>query len=138
MTSARVLSALVNLAIGLRLLWPDDSLGSSPAYAMAETHFFGDVGLGVSLTLMGAVMWASLFTGRVDRLALAATFLALATWVLFAIDLLIENGSQIGTFAYGIPVAGGHAYAFAHLLSFRDRERRDARREAECRDELGL
>lgn len=132
-TSARVLSALFNLAVGLRLLWPDDSLGSSPAYDLVERLFLGDVGLGMGALLMGAAMGASLYTERVDRPAIAATLLGLATWVVFALGLLFTNGSQIGTFAYGILAVGCHAYALAHLLSWRDQQRRDVVHEAELR-----
>lgn len=127
-TSARVLATVFDIAVGLRLLWPDDSLGSSEGYRYAETHFLGDVGLGGGLLLMGLVMGTSLYTDRIDKIAGAVTLLALATWVLFAYDLLLVNGSQIGTFAYGILAAGVHGYALAHLLSWRDQQRRDARR----------
>lgn len=126
-TSARVLSALFNLAVAVRLLWPDDTLGGSPSYELADRHFLGDVGLATGLLLMGLLMAVSLYTDRVDHLAGTATLLALATWLLFAVDLALVNGSQIGTLVYGILAAGGHAYAFAHLLSYRDQRHRDKR-----------
>lgn len=128
-TSARVLSALFDVAVGLRLLWPDDSLGSSPGYALARAHFFGDAWLGAGLLVMGLVMGASLYAERLDKPAAVATVLGLVTWALFALDLLLTNGSQIGTFAYGILAAGGHAYALAHLLSWCDQRRRAAARD---------
>lgn len=124
-TSARVLSSLFNLAVGLRLLWPDDSLGSSAGYRLAEAHFLGDAVLGTGLLVMGAIMAASLYTDRLDKIAGTATLLGLATWGLFAFDLALINGSQIGTFAYGILAAGGHCYALSHLLFYRDQRLRD-------------
>lgn len=119
-----MLAALFDVLVGLRLLWPDDSLGSSPGYALAHAHFLGDAYLGGGLVAMGVVMAASLYADRLQEAAGVVTVLAMATWGLFALDLLITNGSQIGTFAYGIPVAGGHAYALAHLLFYRDQQRR--------------
>ena len=130
-TSARVLSAVFNLAVGLRLLWPDDSLVSSPAYGTVRAVFFGDGGLGAGLLLMGLVAGSALYTDAFERLAAAVTLLGLATWIVFAFGLLRDNGSQIGTLAYGILAAGVHAYAFAHLLAYRDQRLRDQRRTAD-------
>lgn len=131
MTSARVLAALFNFAVGLRLLWPDNSLGGSPAYELVNRHFLGDVWLGIGLLVMGLLMGVSLYTERIDKVAAAVTVLGLVTWVLFAVDLFLTNGSQIGTFVYGILAGGCHAYALAHLLSWRDQHERDERRDAE-------
>lgn len=138
-TSARVLAAVFNLAVGLRLLWPDDSLGSSSGYTLARSHFlwnqFGDAPLGLGLVAFGLVMGVSLYVEscRVAYAAAAVTLLGLATWVLFALDLLLDNGSQIGTFAYGILAGGVHCYALSHLLSWLDQQRCLARAAAEER-----
>lgn len=122
-TSARVLTALFDVLVGLRLLWPDDVLHSTPAYAAVARHFLGDVPFGVALLAVGSAMLVALYTDRWCRLPQAAALLALITWMLFAVDLARINGSQIGTLAYAL-VAALHGYAYAHLVEWRDQLRR--------------
>jgi hypothetical protein len=122
-TSARVLAALFDVAVGVRLLCPDEILTDGSAYALIERHFFGDIPLGIGLLLFGGVMTASLYTDRLLRATDVANLLALLTWVLFAVDLTITNVSQLGTLVYAL-VAAMHGYAYAHLSAWRDQLRR--------------
>lgn len=104
-TAARVLSAAFNLATGLRLLVPDDTLGSSPGYRVIRTWLLGDVPLGVMLTVYGALIAYGCRWDRMPRLVDTATWLAALSWLLFAVGLTIANHSQLGTVAYSLPVA---------------------------------
>lgn len=123
-TSARVLAALFNAAVGFRLLLPDDSLDSSPGYRLAAVHFVDDVPFGLVLLALGAIQAFGLYSDRAGRLVDFATWGGLLTWLLFAIDLTLVNPSQLGTFAYGILAVGVHLYAYAHLLQWREQLRR--------------
>lgn len=127
-TSSRVLAALFDLAVGLRLLFADDILGATPGYRLMHAHFIGDVWLGLALLAFGAVMAAGLYTDRWSVAAGGATWLALLTWLLVAIDITLVNGSQIGTFAYGILAVGVHLFAYAHLREWQEQLHRGAGR----------
>ena len=122
-TSARVLSAGFDLVVGLRLLFPDDTLASSAGYRLAAQHFVNDYLFGGVLAAIGALLVAGLYTDRLGRALDAASLLGMALWGLFAFDLAWVNPAQIGSFAYaGFAVA--HVYAYAHLLSWRDQQAR--------------
>lgn len=125
-TSARALSALFNVAVGIRLLCPDVILGSplSPGYRLLDRHFFGDVPLGLALLLFGTVMIAGLYTDRWGRFVDVATWLAMLTWLVVAVDIALVSLSQIGTFAYAL-IAAMHGYAYAHVAGWRDQLRRE-------------
>lgn len=123
-TSARVLSAVFNVVVGIRLLLPDDTLASSSGYALARQHFASDIALGLVLLLSGLFMTAGLYSDVLGRAIDAATFIGMITWGLFAFDLAWVNAAQIGTLAYGILAVGTHLYAYAHLLSWRDQQQR--------------
>lgn len=124
-TSARVLSAGFNLAVGLRLLGPDDILGNprNPSYALLDRHFFGDVPLGVMLVALGAVMTVGLYTDRAGRVVGAATAWSVITWGLVAVDITLISLSQLGTLVY-LLVAAMNCYAYAHLTAWRAQLRR--------------
>jgi hypothetical protein len=117
-TSARLLSALFDLAVGLRLLWPDDVLGSTGGYRLLALAFRGDVPLGVALLAFGAAQAAGLYTDRHGRVVDVATWLAMITWGLIGVLLAVTNPSQLGTLAYTL-AAAIHAFAYAHLLAWR-------------------
>lgn len=122
-TSARVLSALLNVAMGVRLLCPDAMLDSTAGYRLLRAHVLGDAPLGLVLLALGAVMTASLYTDRGGRLPGLATFASMLTWLLVAVDLAIANPSQMGTVGYGV-LAAMNGYALAHLLGWRDQLQR--------------
>src|SRR4051794_4734004 len=122
-TSARVMAAVVDVAVGVRLLCPDEVLASSPGYRLMLEHFRADWPLGLALLAFGAVMVAALYRDRFGRAVDVATWLALITWGLVAVDLALVNISQLGTLAYGL-VAVLHGYAYAHLLAWREQRRR--------------
>lgn len=122
-TSARVLAAALNVGMGVRLLLPDDVLGSSTGYRLLRAHVFGDAPLGAVLLALGLVMGASLYTDRWRKAPSVATFLSMLTWGLVAVDLAIVNPSQMGTIAYGV-LAAMNGYAYAHLAEWRDQQRR--------------
>lgn len=135
MTSARVLAAAFNLVIGIRLLIPDDILGSVPGYRLMYRHFLGpwagDAPLGVVCLALGAAMTAGLYSDRWSSWVKGATFLSMLTWGLVAIDLTIANPSQLGTFSYGL-AAVLNIYAYSHLADWLDQLER-ARRALENR-----
>lgn len=125
-TSARVLSAVFNIVVGVRLLLPDNILGNprSPSYRLLDAHFFGDVPLGFALLAFGLVMGASLYTDRWPRAVDVASWLSMLTWLLVAVDIARAVGiAQLGTLTYALDAAL-NAYAYAHLLSWRDQLRR--------------
>lgn len=117
-TSARLLAACFDLAVGLRLLWPDEILGGSPSYAYLQQHFIGDVPLGIALLLFGGAMFASLYGDRAGELVDVAHWLSLLTWLLVAIDIGRVSISQIGSLVYGL-VAVLNGFAYWHLRLWR-------------------
>jgi len=123
-TSARVLSAVFNVVVGIRLLFPDDTLASSAGYSLARQHFANDVIFGSVLIVLGLIMGAGLYSDALDRIIDGATLAGMAVWGLFAFDLTWVNPAQIGTFAYGILAVGTHVYAYVHLLSWRNQQAR--------------
>ncbi len=128
-TSARVLAAVFDVVVALRLLWPGDVIldpVDNPNFALVARHFHGDLALGLLLLACGAVMVAALYTDGVDRVAGWATWLSLLTWLLVAVDLLLVNRTQMGPLAYLLAVAL-NAYAYYHLLEWREQQRRDTR-----------
>lgn len=136
-TSARVLAALFDVAVGLRLLWPDNILGNPLAsgYRLLDQHFYGDVPLGLALLAFGAVMTAGLYTDRGMRVVAGATWLSLMTWLLVAVDIALVSISQIGSLVY-VLVAVMNGYAYAHLTEWRAQIRRRAEIEQAYQDEL--
>lgn len=127
-TSARVLAAMFDIAVGLRLLWPDNILGNPQiqAYRLLNAHFHGDAPLGLGLLVFGAVMLAGLYTDRCSRLVGAATWLSMLTWIVVAIDIALVTLSQLATVSY-ILVVALNAYAYAHLVEWRQQQARRAR-----------
>lgn len=117
--SSRVLAAGWNVVVGVRLLLPDRILSDprNPAYRVALTHFVGDVPLGLVALILGAVMLAGLYTSRGRSIVLAATGLALLTWLLFAVDIALAFLPQLGTIVYA-QVAVLHAFAYWHTVAY--------------------
>lgn len=128
-TSARTLSALFDVIVGLRLLMPDDILGNpmSPAYRLMDKHFYGDLPLGLALLAFGVAMTVGLYTDRWSRIVGTATWLSLLTWLLVSIDISLVSVTQIGSLVY-LLVAVLHGYAYAYMREWQDQLRRQGPR----------
>lgn len=113
-TSARTLSALFNVVVGVRLLLPDNVLGN-PSYRKIAALFVGDLPFGLVVLALGLVMTASLYTDRWLLVVNFATWLSALTWGLFAYCLATLNITQLGSLVYGL-VAVLNMYAYWHLL----------------------
>jgi hypothetical protein len=126
-TSARTVAALLNVAMGVRLLWPDEILTNpaNPGYQQLARHVFGDVPLALALLTLGVVMTTGLYTDRWQRIVEGATWLSLLTWVVVAVDIALVNVSQLGTLVYAW-VAVVNGYAYAHLREWQEQLRRNA------------
>lgn len=118
-TSARILAACFNIAVGVRMLLPDDILGNdhNPSYRLINAHFFGDVPFGLMLLVYGAAMVFGLRSDRAPQLVHVASWLSMLTWLVVAIDIAAAIGlSQIGTLVYTLVVAL-NGFAYAHVLA---------------------
>ncbi len=121
-----MLSAAFDIVVGLRLLLPDDILGSVPGYRLLDTHFVNDWVFGGGLLLLGVVMAVGLYTDRYPQLVSGAIWVSMLTWIVVAIDLVVVNPGQFGTFAYAV-IAAMNGYAYAHAAEWSEQQRRDTR-----------
>lgn len=126
-TSARTLSAFFNVAVGLRLLLPDDILNANPGYRLLDQHFFGDIPFGLACLIFGVVMCFAIFTDYAPRkLIHAASWLSMITWLLVAFDISKVNISQFGSLVYML-VAALNAWGYWHIVERERRMRRNGR-----------
>lgn len=116
-TSARILTAVGNIAFGLRLLWPDDILSPNPGYRHIETVFRSDLILGLLLLVLGIACAAALLDDRWRKPARAAISAAGLVWTGIAVLIAIANPGQFGTIAY-LFIAATHAFAYAHTVEW--------------------
>lgn len=112
-TSARVIAAGLDLAMGVRMLLPDDIFGTNRGYDILDRIFFGDTPFGLMTLTCGALAAAALFSDRFTWPAIAATVISLANWSIVAIALWKTNPSQIGSLAY-TAIGATNIYALAH------------------------
>jgi hypothetical protein len=112
-TSARVIAASLDVAVGVRMLMPDDIFGTNPGYRLLDRIFFGDIPFGLVTLTCGLVGIAALRSDHFTWPAIITTIVALANWSIVAIALLKVNPGQIGSLAY-VAIAATNIYALAH------------------------
>ena len=127
-TSARIIASWLDVAIGVRLLMPDDILGGNPGYSLIRAIFYGDVPFGLITVVCGTVGVAAMFSTRLTWPAVITYVVSLAVWSTTSIALFWVNVGQIGSLAY-IAIAATNGFALAHSARWQWQQKNPKRRD---------